>query len=176
MRDRTIGWILVACSVLGCAAAIMLLVERAAELGTCDLNPFISCGSVLDSSQAEIFGLANPFIAMGTQPVVAAIGTSLIMGATLPRWAWWGLNAGAAAGVVLVHWFIHESLYVLHTLCPYCVLTWVVTIAIFWYVTARNAGGWMLRYHSTGLALWLLAIAALVVQAFWHQWPAMFGA
>jgi uncharacterized membrane protein len=176
IRDRTIGWILLVCSALGLGAAVMLLVERSQKLGTCELSPFVSCGSVLDSPQAELLGFPNPFLSLGTQPILAAIAIRLIVGAGLPRRVWLALNAGAAVAVLFVHWLVYESLYVLRTLCPYCVLTWVVTITAFWYVTARNVGGRMLRYHSTGLALWLLTLTVLVAQAFWSRWPAAFGA
>ncbi|MFD4609705.1 vitamin K epoxide reductase family protein [Streptomyces sp. NPDC058451] len=64
----------------------------------------------------------------------------MLTGARLRRGLWLALNAGALAGVVFVHWLIHQSLFGLGRLCPYCTVVRVVTIALFWYVTLRNLG------------------------------------
>ncbi|WP_413098611.1 vitamin K epoxide reductase family protein [Streptomyces sp. Inha503] len=47
---------------------------------------------------------------MRHQPV---LGLAVLTGARLHRMPWLGLNAGALAGVVFVHWLIFQSLAVL---------------------------------------------------------------
>ncbi|GGW98686.1 hypothetical protein GCM10010297_20620 [Streptomyces malachitofuscus] len=50
-------------------------------------------------------------------------------GARLHRRLWLALSAGALMGVAFVHWLVLQSLYELNTLCPYCALVRIVTIA-----------------------------------------------
>ena len=62
LTDRTLGWLLLVGGLLGLAAAFVLAVEKYALLAdpayvpTCSLNPVLSCGSVMSSLQAEVFG------------------------------------------------------------------------------------------------------------------------
>ena len=50
----------------------------------------------------------------------------------------WGVQAGATAGVVFIHWLIYQSVFRIEALRPYCVVVWVVTITAFWSVTRSN--------------------------------------
>ncbi|MEO6943374.1 MAG: vitamin K epoxide reductase family protein [Lacisediminihabitans sp.] len=44
---------------------------------------------------------------------------------------WLALALGMTAAMALVVWFIIQSIYVIGVLCPWCMLTWVVTIPLF---------------------------------------------
>jgi uncharacterized membrane protein len=139
------------------------------------------------SPQAEVFGFPNPLIGLIAFPVLTTTGIVVLAGARLPRWYWLGLQAGATAGVVFVHWLIFQSLYRIGALCPYCMAVWVVTITAFWYLTLHNltsdrfgiplcwrhAGDTMARYHSTVLVGWLLLIAGLIANVFWPYWVSL---
>ena len=46
------------------------------------MNPVISCGSIMNSPQAEVFGFTNPLIGLPACPILIAAGVSLL---TLPR-------------------------------------------------------------------------------------------
>lgn len=62
MRSRPLSWLYVVGGLLGFAAAAALTLEKLEKLAnpdyvlTCSLNPIISCGTVMDSPQAEAFG------------------------------------------------------------------------------------------------------------------------
>lgn len=76
---------------------------------------------------------------------------------------------------MFVHWLIVASLYRIHALCPYCMVVWVVTIAIFWYTTLHSLrdtriGGALRRFHSGILVLWYVVIVVLILQEFWSYW------
>ncbi len=43
---------------------------------------------------------------------------------------WRGLAAGTAVGAGFVHWLVHQSLYDIGALCPYCLVVWAVTIPV----------------------------------------------
>lgn len=149
---------------------------------SCSLNPVISCGSVMKSSEAHLFGFTNPYIGVVAFPVLITTGAVLLAGARLKRWYWLGLNAGALLGVAFVHWLFLASVFRIGALCPYCIGVWVVTIATFWYLTLYNieAGHIGLhpklrrvhrtvrRHHGDILAAWLITIGALTVTHFWY--------
>jgi hypothetical protein len=40
--------------------------------------------------------------------------------------------------VLFVGWLIGQSIFVLGTLCPWCMVVWTVTIPMFWAVTLYN--------------------------------------
>ncbi|MEU0565678.1 vitamin K epoxide reductase family protein [Nonomuraea sp. NPDC005983] len=119
--------------LIGLAAAFVLAVEKIALLKnpgyvpSCSINPVLSCGSVMTTPQAEVFGFPNPLLGIAAFAVVTTVGAALLARAEFPRWFWLGLQAGVTAGVVFVHWLIYQSLYVIGALCPYCMIVWTVT-------------------------------------------------
>ncbi|MDH6434476.1 putative membrane protein [Streptomyces sp. SAI-144] len=102
----------------------------------CSLNPVVSCGSVMESDQAEAFGFPNPMLGLVAYAIVICVGTSLLAGAAFPRWYWLTFDAGCLFGVGFVSWLQFESLYRINALCLWCALAWVATIVLFWYVTS----------------------------------------
>ncbi|SMQ16392.1 Uncharacterized membrane protein [Streptomyces sp. Ag82_O1-12] len=102
----------------------------------CSLNPVVSCGSVLESDQAEAFGFPNPMLGLVAYGVVICVGLSLLAGARFPRWYWLAFDAGCLFGVGFVTWLQFESLYRINALCLWCCLAWAATIPLFWYVTS----------------------------------------
>jgi uncharacterized membrane protein len=162
---------------------IRLLIEPTTAL-SCDLNPVVSCGSVMTSDQASVFGFPNPLIGVVGFTVVTVTGVVLLAGARLPGWYWAGLQAGVVFAIGFIHWLIYNSLYLIGALCPYCLVVWVVVIPLFVAVTTRNlravaprlpTGGRRVADAVVGRApvlvvLWYLLIAALVLQRFWVFW------
>ena len=142
---RSTPWLLIVGGALGLLAAFQLTLEKIALISDptyipgCDMNPVVSCGSVIITEQASAFGFPNPIIGLISYSVVITIGVVLASGAKLERWIWWVLNVGAALGFTFIVWLVTQSLYVIGALCPWCMLAWLVTIQIFWIVTADNA-------------------------------------
>ncbi|MGW1062241.1 vitamin K epoxide reductase family protein [Micromonospora rubida] len=187
LSDRLIGWILTIGGLTGALAAFVLTVEKIALLKnpayvpSCSINPILSCGSIMTTAQAEVFGFANPLIGLATFPVVATTGVAVLARARLPRWWWLALHAGTLFGVVFVHWLFFQSLYRIGALCPYCMIVWVVTIVLFSYTTLYNLQDGRLpaprrltdaalRVHSAIPTLWLLGLTALIGVQFWNYW------
>ncbi|MFC5822464.1 vitamin K epoxide reductase family protein [Nonomuraea insulae] len=178
---------------VGLIAAFILTIEKIALLAdpayvpSCSINPVLSCGSIMRTPQAELFGFPNPLLGIASFAIVTTVGASLLAGARLPHWFWLGLQAGATAGVVFVHWLIFQSLYVIGALCPYCMLVWAVTVPIFWYVTVRNVvhghlpapgamrrlAGTLATYHTVPLTIWFLALITMIGVRFWSYWSTL---
>lgn len=191
--DRVLAWVLLIGGVVGGLAAFVLVVEKIALLKdpsyvpSCSLNPVLSCGSIMTTEQAEVFGFPNPLIGVAAFPVLVTTGVALIAGARLPRWYWLGLQVGTTLGVTFVGWLIFQSLYRIGALCPYCMIVWAVVIPIWWYVTRRNLGAGVLgarladapavgslhRSHALVLTLIVVAIVVLIAQRFWTYWSTL---
>jgi len=184
---RAVPWVLTAGGALGVLAAFVLAVEKIALLKdsdyvpTCSLNPVLSCGSIMRTPQAEVFGFPNPLLGIAGFAVVTTVGVVLLAGATLPGWFWLGLQAGVSIGVLFTHWLMAQSLYEIGALCPYCMVVWAVMIPVFWYTTLHNLAHGRLplpnravevltRYHGVVVTVWYLVIAVLVLEAFWTYW------
>lgn len=183
---RVTARVLAAGGLVGAVSALALLLDRIALLENpefvpaCSINAVLSCTSVMTSPQSAVFGFPNPVIGLAAFPVVLTLGLLAMSGTALPRWAWIGLQAGATAGVVFVHWLVAQSLYSIGALCPWCMAVWAATIPIFWYVTLGTLSGipaWHSRppavlrlsrtYHGAIPLAWLLAIGVLALVRFW---------
>jgi uncharacterized membrane protein len=172
--DRRTAWVMVISGAIGLLAAIMLIVEKVAVLADpnyapgCDINPVLSCGSVINTEQAAVFGFPNPIMGVIGFSVVITLGVLLLAGVTLPRWVWIGLNLGTVFGIGFVIWLVIQSLYVIGALCPWCMVVWAAMIPIFWYVTAANFADDRIRAGAFGdvvasLRLLLVGATYLVI-------------
>lgn len=191
--SRHLGILLTGAGLIGLAAAATLLVEKIALIRdpdyvpSCSINPILSCGSVMETSQAEAFGFPNPILGIAGFAILLTVGVVLLGGFAAPRWFWLGLQVGVTAGLVFVHWLIFQSLYRIGALCPYCMVVWTVTIPAFWYVTLANiTAGRLSRSGSRGptakvlsgnhaiiLTAWYLVIVGLIGRRFWDYWSSL---
>ena len=104
----------------------------------CSINPIVSCGSVMESKQAAVFGFPNPFLGLVCYGIVICVGMSLLTRVRFPRWYWLTFNLGTLFGVGFCTWLQFQTLYEINALCLWCSLAWVITITMFWYVTSHN--------------------------------------
>lgn len=145
VRFKSTPWILLFGGVLGLLAAFQLTLDKFNILAdpnfvpSCSINPVLSCGSVIITDQASVFGFPNPIIGLIGYSVVITLAVLLLSKVSLPNWIWLGLNLGAFAGMAFVVWLAYQSLYVIGALCPWCMVAWVGTIFIFWTVIGENA-------------------------------------
>ncbi|HZE17943.1 MAG TPA: vitamin K epoxide reductase family protein, partial [Mycobacterium sp.] len=102
-------WVLVA-GVIGLCASTALTVEKIRILlnpsyvPSCNLNPVLSCGSVMATPQASVFGFPNPLIGIAAFSVVVVSGVLAVTKVPLPQWYWTRLAAATAVGDVFMHW------------------------------------------------------------------------
>jgi uncharacterized membrane protein len=135
---------LIVAGVLGWWASFSLTVDKFLLLQNpeadldCNFSIIVQCGKNLDSWQGAVLGFPNPIIGLGGFVAPIAVGVGLLAGARFDRWFWALFNVGIVGAFAFVIWLISQSVFVLGTLCPWCMLAWSVTIPLFWIVTARN--------------------------------------
>jgi len=188
---KTLPYILVICGIIGyvCASIIMYdkikILNNPHYIPSCDLNPVISCGSVMQSKQAAAFGVPNPFLGLGGFPIVAMLGVAMLAGARFKRWFWLVVNTGLLFAGGFVFWLFFQSVYRIHALCPWCIVVWITSFTTLWYVTLYNIDrkhiqlpkghvqhfyGWVRRHHLDILIAWFLIITALILNHFWYYY------
>lgn len=188
---RVLPYLLIIGGIIGliCSFVItndkMQLLQNPNFQPNCNLNPIISCGSVMKSAQGSAFGFPNPWIGLAAFAVVTTTGAALLAGAKFARWFWLGLEAGIIAGLAFAYWLLFESVYRIKALCPYCLTVDVVVITLFWYVSlyildnkllalpagkAQTVYVWVRRHHLDILVLWFLILIAIILQHFWYYY------
>lgn len=181
MRPRTIDsrptalaiWLIVA-GVLGWWAAFQLTVEKLHALAnpgagpaSCDFSLVVQCTENLDSPQGSVFGFPNPILGLAGWMAPIVVGMAILAGARFARWFWWAFFAGITFAFGFVLWLIGQSIYMLGTLCPWCMLTWLVTIPTFYAVAVHllRAGvvtnAPRVRALGTALTSWVPLMAFL---------------
>jgi uncharacterized membrane protein len=165
------------------------LMQDPGFIPNCDLNPVISCGSVMKSDQSNAFGFPNPILGLICFPLVIMTGVLMKGGVALKRWHMLALQAGTVFGLLFIHWLFFQSTYRIGALCPYCIAVWIVTITTFWYVLLYNlraghiktakrfdkAVAFMQRHHGDILLLWFLILAGLILKRFWYYYGPLLG-
>ncbi|WP_197380880.1 vitamin K epoxide reductase family protein [Mycolicibacterium mengxianglii] len=179
-------WVLLA-GIIGLVAAATLTIEKIELLKdpsyvpSCSLNPVLSCGSVMVTPQAALFGFPNPLIGITGFTVVLVTGVLAVAKVRLPQWYWVGLAIGTALGVVFVHWLIFQSLYRIGALCPYCMVVWAVMIPLLVVVASivlrPLAGNAVLRtlhqWRWSIVTLWFTAVLLMILIRFWDYWSTL---
>lgn len=187
---RFIPWLLVIGGVIGLLCSFIIMYEKLSLLQnpnytpSCDLNPVISCGSVMASDQSHAFGFPNPILGLIAFPVLITSGMAMLAGAKFKRWYWAGMGIGSLLGVAFVHWLFFQSVYRIGSLCPYCMVVWGVTITTFWYVLLyniqlnftripeqfENVAVFLRKHHIDILLVWFLIILGLILKHFWYYY------
>jgi uncharacterized membrane protein len=169
---------------VGLIASVSLTVEKfrlladSAYVPACNLNPVLSCTSVMATGQASLLGFPNSLIGIAAFTVVGVSGLLAVAKVPLPRWYWLGLTLGALAGAGFVHWLIFDSLYRIGALCPYCMVVWAVTIPLLVVVASialvpnvsHQAHSMVYQWRWSLVALWFVTLIMLIFIRFQDYW------
>ena len=192
-RDTALPYILLLGGIIGVLVSVILTAEQINILKnpsavlSCDINPIISCGSVINKPQASALGIPNTMFGIVGFSIVATIGASLLAGARFKRWYWLCTQGGVTFGILAVTWLQYQSIFILGTLYPFCLTTWTIMIPMFLYTTLytiregylKTPKKWqpaidaLQRNHLALLILWYLLIIGLITQRFWDYWSTL---
>lgn len=185
---RSLAWSMLLFGLLGWWASFSLTLDKIKVLSNpdvtlgCDISPFISCKSVMASTQAALFGFPNPIIGVAAFVVPTVIGAALLAGASFKRWFWLGALLGHALGFVFVIWLFTQALYDIGALCPWCMVAWTGMIPLFWALLGYTAkagylGTRLVRFGEAVFgwawvltAFTYLGIAVAIAIRFWDYW------
>ncbi|GAA3626318.1 hypothetical protein GCM10022200_05860 [Microbacterium awajiense] len=183
-RPRGLAIWLIVFGVIGWWAAYSLTMERfhlladPDAIASCDFSPLVQCTRNLESWQGSVFGFPNPILGLAGWVAPVVVGFAILAGARFARWFWLLFAAGMTFAFAFVVWLISQSIFVLGTLCPWCMVTWSVTIPAFYAVVLHvlRAGilpvGTHVRTASDRLMSWvpLMAVVSYAIVAILAQW------
>lgn len=192
-KSHRLPYILLIGGIIALAASFILTLDKIHILSdpsyqpACNINPIISCGSVMKTDQASVFGFANSIIGIVVYSCAAFLGLAMLAGATFKRWFWLGIGAASLGSLAFVHWLIFESLYRIGSICPYCSAVWAVTAVMFWYTflylienkhlrmpsALLGIKNFILRHHADILVSWYVIVIALILKRFWYYWSTL---
>ena len=179
---KALAWLFTLAGAVALIAAFTLSVEKVKLLlepdyvPSCNFSAVLSCTNIMKTDQASVFGFPNPFMGLIGFAVVVTLGVVLLSGVRLPEWMWVGTQIGMTFGAGFIVWLQYESLYVIGSLCPWCMVVWAMMLPLFWYTTVRNLGAWLPGNRVAGfvrdwnvliLALWYVAIIAAIFFRFY---------
>lgn len=180
--------------LVGLSASLSLAVERFAQLENpdrvflCDINPILSCSSVMVSEQASLFGIPHAFLGIAAFSALLTLGVLLLAGARLARWLWWCVVAAATGGFLGVQYLVYHSVFSLQTLCPWCVAIWLTVVPLFFGVIAyvqrhkllkikqkrsNRIFDFLSKHGDALLIVWYVALLQLIVVQFWYYWSTL---
>ena len=182
-------WVLIA-GVIGLVASMALTIEKFKILldphyvPPCNVNPIVSCGSVMTTPQASLLGFPNPLLGIIGFTVVMVTGVLAVAKVPLPQWYWIGLTVGTLIGATLVHWLIFQSLYRIGALCPYCMVVWAVTIPLLVVLVSivfrpalergdSAVARVLYQWRWSIVTLWFTAVFLLIMVRFWDYWSTL---
>lgn len=136
--------VLLVAGVVGMLATLALTYERVqlwmdpGYVTSCDVNVWVSCGTVMEAWQASLFGFSNQFIGIVGFAIVITIGMALLSGAKFASWWWHATSIGLGLAMIFCLWLWTQAVYVINTLCLYCMVVWAVTIPAAVLLFVRN--------------------------------------
>lgn len=144
-RGLAIWWIVA--GVLGGVVAFLLYLEYIGQLTgatpliSCSISPIVTCGPNLLSPGGNLLGFSNSIIGITLffGPIYAG-AAAFAASAGLRAWFWRVYAIFVAGAFVFVHVLAYRSVFEYGSLCPWCMVIWLVTIPLFWSVL-----GWTLR-------------------------------
>lgn len=190
---QTLPYILIAAGIIGILASFVLTYDKIQVLTdksyepTCNINPILSCGSVMKTEQASLLGIPNTVFGLVAYSMLLTFGILLAGGAKVKRWVWIGAQLAATAGVIFMHYLFLQGVYRINAICPWCFIVWIITIPVFWYLTLYNlqeqniklpsslAGvlPFLKKHHGDILFVWYLILVGILVQHFWYYWSTL---
>lgn len=182
-RPRVLAVWLIIAGAVGWWAAFSLTTEKFNALlhpgtsASCDFSVLVQCTKNLDSWQGSLFGFPNPIIGLAAWMAPIVVGFAILAGARFAKWFWLVFELGVTLAFIFVIWLISQSIFVLNTLCPWCMVTWLVTIPTFYIVTLHVLRAGILpapariRRAAGSLMSWvpLLAVVSYAIVAILAQ-------
>jgi len=160
--------VLLVCGFFGEWAAGALTIDKittAADPSAaldCNFSVLVQCGKNLGSWQGAAFGFPNPILGVACWAAPIVVAMALIAGARFANWFWWLFNVGHAFALGFCIWLMSQSVFDLGTLCPWCMLTWAVSILSFWVLTGHNLREGRFGAWGVGLGRFLVGWWPLV--------------
>ena len=190
---QVLPYILIVAGVVGCIASFALTYDKIHVLlnpnyrPSCNLNPILSCGSVMSAPQSNLMGVPNTIFGLMGFSALLTFGVILAAGTKVKRSIWLMAQLAALSGVIFMHYLFYQGVYKINAICPWCFTIWMITIPTFIYITVYNlkekniefskrfesVSLFIQKHHGDILVMWYFIIFALLAKHFWWYWKTL---
>ncbi len=179
-------------ATIGLAASLVLTYDKLHYLKdpsyvpSCNINPIISCGSVMKTEQASLLGLPNTVFGIAGFSILLFMGLALVTGTKLHKRLWQAVNAAVLAGFIFFVYLFFEGVYRINAICPYCFAVWLIMPPVLLYTTLYNleAGNLklglgantkasLMRWHWEILTSWYIIFFGILLTHFWYYFKTL---
>ena len=164
------------------SAETLALARAPKKLLSCDFNSVVSCSRVAQTWQAEIvkFGelsFPNAFFGIAAESVFVPLAVIGMIRVRVPRWFAICTWLGGLCALVYAYWLFSQSMFVIHALCPWCIVLMFSTTMQFISLTHASVSSqkllvkrfslvesdYRLRYDLLIDVLWIAALLTLIL-------------
>ena len=189
---RRLPYIFLIAATIGLISSFALTYDKIhylknpAYVPACDINPILSCGSVMKTQQADLLGLPNTVFGIAGFSILFFVGLMLVTGSKLSKRLWQLLNLGILTGFLFFIYLFFQGVYRINAICPYCFLVWLVMPPLLLYITLYNlqsgnislgfgqkAKSYLARYHWEILTAWYVIFFGILLTHFWYYWKTL---
>lgn len=191
--QKSLPYILIISAIVGLIASFTLTIEHIniyrdpSHHLSCSINPVLSCGPVMQSKEATVFGFPNPLIGLVMFGAQGMIGLAMLAGSKMKSWFWKLYGLGILGGLAFTLWLMWHSLYVIGAICIYCLMVWIVMFISAWYIfqfmlaekhlklRSKKVTKFIRVHHGDILLVWFLIITGLILNRFWYYYGPQLG-
>jgi uncharacterized membrane protein len=184
-------YILLIGGLIGLIASLILthdtlaIAHNSHYIPSCNLNPVLSCGNVINATGDKIFGLPYPYYGIAAFAALITVGAGMLAGSKLKRWYWIAFQTFITLGTIGAYALLFKSIYSIHALCPFCLSVDVVMTTVFWYTTLYNIDNkyigtkkihtanvykWIRKHHLDLLITWFVLVIVFILHHFWYYY------
>lgn len=164
------------------SAETLALARAPKKLLSCDFNSVVSCSRVAQTWQAEIvkFGelsFPNAFFGIAAESVFVTLAVIGMIRVRVPQWFAICTWLGGLCALVYAYWLFSQSMFVIHALCPWCIVLMFSTTMQFISLTHASVSSqkllvkrfslvesyYRLRYDLLIDVLWIAALLTLIL-------------
>ncbi len=167
------------------SAETLALARAPKKLLSCDFNSVVSCSRVSQAWQAEIvkFGelsFPNAFFGIAAESVFVTLAVIGMIRVRVPKWFAICTWLGGLCALSYAYWLFSQSMFVIHALCPWCIVLMFSTTVQFMSLTHASVSSqnlliqrfnWIekyyrLRYDLLVDVLWIAALVTLILSQY----------
>lgn len=189
--ERLTGGVLLAFGLLGWIASLALLVDKIYLLShpgaqlSCDINPLISCGTIMETWQASAFGFPNMALGLTGFAVMGVVGALWLTGGEVPAWLRYAQLGGMVFAFGFIHFLAISAIFDIRALCPWCMVVWGASAPMLFVSLARAVESGdiplvgpiaaVLRRWLMLTIAWYALVAVTIFFGFQSAWLQMLG-
>lgn len=189
--NKAFPYIIGVAGIIGLVASLILsydtlsIAHNPGYVPSCNLNPVISCGSVINATGDNIFGLPYPFYGVAAFGALLTVGVTMIAGGKPNKTYWRVYLVAITLGIIGAYALLLKSVFSIHALCPFCLSVDLVTTITFWYSWLyaldnkvielkknglKKAYAWSRKHHLDIIVFWFLVVIAFLLNHFWYYY------